>query len=372
MYHTHFGLDYAPFGITPNTQLFFSGAQRGDVLDALIYAVTHGEGIVKVVGEVGSGKTMLCRMLQARLPDHIDVVFLSNPRIDPADVLHAIAREMKLRVAKDASRLDVQSALERALLRKHAKGGRVVVFVEEAQGAPLDTLEEIRLLTNLETEREKLLQIVLFGQPELETHLADPRIRQLRERITHSFTLTPLPADLVAEYVRHRLRKVGHATGELFTAPALHLLADTSQGLMRRINILADKSLLAAFAAGAAAVEVDHVRAALRDSEFQPGPVTGAAPASSPVAPAVPKVRVALALGLLLILLALVALAFTAAGEAAVVAPETAAKRLTTQVFRSNADAMTDLERFLRARARPRQLLRHQPPIRRVPENARR
>ncbi len=367
MYHTHFGLDHPPFGITPDTQLFYGGAQRGDVLEALVYAITHGEGIVKVVGEVGSGKTMLCRMLQTRLPDSIDVVFLSNPRIDPADVVYAIAQEMRLRVAKTASRLDVQNALQRALLRKHAKGGRVVVFVEEAQGAPLDTLEEIRLLTNLETEREKLLQIVLFGQPELETLLSDPRIRQLRERITHSFHLQPLPSDQVADYLRHRLRRVGHPTGNLFDPKAVAALAGASHGLMRRINILADKSLLAAFAAGSAIVDQSHVQAAIRDSEYE----TAKPPAAPPAVRTRPPAWVVGTAGLALVTAAVGLTVWPGAPEpvqpavttvvdfgqrleqlqgiAAQWLLKTDPKRLTIQIFQANADALNDLEQFLDA-----------------------
>ncbi len=269
MYYEHFGLQRAPFGITPDTQLFYAGGKRGDVLDALLYAITHGEGIVKVVGEVGSGKTMLCRMLQTRLPQTVDVVYLSNPRIDPGDVIFAIAAELRLSLPSTASRLQVQNAVQELLLARHAQNRRVVVFVEEAQGMPLDTLEEIRLLTNLETEREKLLQIVLFGQPELDLHLADPRIRQLRERITHSFNLGPLAGSMIAEYVGHRLRAAGHSSGDIFESDALRLLVRVSQGLMRRVNVLADKALLAAFADGQTRVTYRHMAAALRDSEYR-------------------------------------------------------------------------------------------------------
>lgn len=270
MYYEHFGLQRAPFGITPDTQLFYAGGKRGDVLDALSYAITHGEGIVKVVGEVGSGKTMLCRMLQTRLPQTVDVVYLSNPRIDPDDVIFAIAADLHMSLASTASRLQVQQALQELLLARHAENRRVVVFVEEAQGMPLDTLEEIRLLTNLETEREKLLQIVLFGQPELDAHLADPRIRQLRERITHSFNLGPLAASMITEYVSHRLRAAGHPSGDVFERNALGLLVRVSQGLMRRVNVMADKALLAAFADGQTRVTYRHMAAALRDSEYRP------------------------------------------------------------------------------------------------------
>ena len=269
MYYEHFGLQRAPFGITPDTQLFYTGGKRGDMLDALLYAITHGEGIVKVVGEVGSGKTMLCRMLQTRLPKTVDVVYLSNPRIDSGDVIFAIATELHIPLQTNSSRLQVQHAVQELLLARHAENRRVVVFVEEAQGMPLDTLEEIRLLTNLETEREKLLQIVLFGQPELDVHLSDPRIRQLRERITHSFNLDPLAAGMITEYVGHRLRAAGHPNGDVFESNALRLLVQVSQGLMRRVNVMADKALLAAFADGQARVTYRHMVAALRDSEYK-------------------------------------------------------------------------------------------------------
>src|SRR5262245_23646556 len=167
MYNNHFGLSQAPFKITPNTEFFFSGGNRGPVLEALIYAITHGEGIIKVTGEVGSGKTMLCHMLQTRLPSHIETVYIANPSVSPEEILHAIAFELQLGMGREASRLEAMQALQAYLLKRHAEGKRVVVFVEESQSMPLPTLEEVRLLSNLETKSDKLLQIVLFGQPEL-------------------------------------------------------------------------------------------------------------------------------------------------------------------------------------------------------------
>lgn len=163
MYYPHFGLKEPPFKITPNTDFFFSGGNRGAVLDALVYAIVNGEGIIKVVGEVGSGKTMLCRMLQTILPEKIESIYLANPSVAPEDVLDAIAFELQLELPKDADRLKVMQVLQAHLLKRHAEGRQVVIFVEEAQGMPLATLEEIRLLSNLETRQDKLLQIVLFG-----------------------------------------------------------------------------------------------------------------------------------------------------------------------------------------------------------------
>ncbi|HSI43114.1 MAG TPA: AAA family ATPase [Methylotenera sp.] len=268
MYYPHFGLKEPPFKITPNTDFFFSGGNRGAVLDALVYAITNGEGIIKVVGEVGSGKTMLCRMLQTILPEKIESIYLANPSVAPEDVLHAIAFELQLKLPKNADRLKVMQQLQAHLLARHAEGRQVVIFVEEAQGMPLATLEEIRLLSNLETKQDKLLQIVLFGQPELDVNLNQTHIRQLRERITHSFHLGPLQTKDVGEYLIFRLRAAGYHGPHLFSDAAIKKLSKAAEGLVRRVNILADKALLAAFADNVYLVTPKHVKAAIHDSEF--------------------------------------------------------------------------------------------------------
>lgn len=268
MYYPHFGLKEPPFKITPNTDFFFSGGNRGAILDALVYAITNGEGIIKVVGEVGSGKTMLCRMLQTILPEKIESIYLANPSVAPEDVLHAIAFELQLKLPKNADRLRVMQQLQAHLLSRHAEGRQVVIFVEEAQGMPLATLEEIRLLSNLETKQDKLLQIVLFGQPELDDNLNQEHIRQLRERITHRFNLGPLQTKDVGEYLIFRLRAAGYHGPHLFTEGAIKKLSNAAQGLVRRVNILADKALLAAFAENVYQVTPRHVSAAIHDSEF--------------------------------------------------------------------------------------------------------
>lgn len=248
MYYPHFGLKEPPFKITPNTDFFFSGGNRGAILDALVYAIANGEGIIKVVGEVGSGKTMLCRMLQTILPEKIESIYLANPSVAPEDVLYAIAFELQLKLPKNADRLKVMQELQAYLLSRHAEGRQVVIFVEEAQGMPLATLEEIRLLSNLETKQDKLLQIVLFGQPELDENLNQENIRQLRERITHRFNLGPLHTKDVDEYLIFRLRAAGYHGPHLFKDASIKKLSMASEGLVRRVNILADKALLAAFA----------------------------------------------------------------------------------------------------------------------------
>ncbi len=268
MYYNYFGLKQAPFKITPDPRLFFTGGNRGATLDALIYAITSGEGVIKVVGEVGSGKTMLCRMLEVELPRNVEIVYFANPRLAPEHVLHAIAFELKLPVNNGDDRLKVLQVLQDFLLRKHADNRRVVVFIEEAQSMPVATLEEIRLLTNLETSEDKLLQIVLFGQPELDDTLGLHEIRQLRERITYHFYLAPFTADEIRAYINSRLLACGYRAGEPFTPAAVRAIARHSRGLLRRINILADKAMLAAYAENATRVDRRHVLIAAQDSEF--------------------------------------------------------------------------------------------------------
>jgi MSHA biogenesis protein MshM len=267
MYLTHYGLNQSPFGITPNPEFFYSGNQRGAILEALIYAVTHGEGIIKVTGEVGSGKTMLCRMLESMLPDTIEVIYLVNPTLGREEVGFAIAGELGLEaVGKRAD--EVIRLLQAELIAKHVAGKQVVLLVEEAQAMPLDTLEEIRLFSNLETAHHKLLQIVLFGQPELDDSLNLPRMRQLKERITHSFKVPPLAPTLLPEFLMFRMRAAGYRGPDVFTKGAMDLIASVSEGIVRRVSILADKALLAAFADNTHAITAKHVKAAILDSQF--------------------------------------------------------------------------------------------------------
>lgn len=268
MYLEHFGLSEAPFRITPHTDFFFSGANRGATLEALVYAVTSDEGIVKVSGEVGTGKTMLCRALMERLPDNVSIVYLANPSLSREDILYAIAAELGVTLPEPARTSAVQRKLQEHLIEIYGSGRQVVVLIDEAHAMPAETLEEIRLLSNLESNRHKLLQLVMFGQPEINDVLARPDLRQLRERITHNFALEPLTKEEIAQYLAFRLRAAGHRGPEIFSPAAVKLLASASLGLTRRINILADKALLAAFAANRRQITPKEVRVAIRDSEF--------------------------------------------------------------------------------------------------------
>ena len=267
MYLAHFGLAESPFRITPHTDFFFDGADRGTTLEALVYAVLNDEGIVKVSGEVGSGKTMLCRVLLERLPETVDTVYLANPSLTRDELLRSIADELGISLATDGTRVAMRELFEH-LIERYAQGRRVVILIDEAHAMPEDTLEQVRLLSNLESSRHKLLQIVLFGQPELETALAKPSLRQLKDRITHGFRMRPLSEAEIATYVSFRMRAAGYRGPDVFSSRAISLIARASDGLSRRINILADKSLLAAFANGGHAVTDREARTAIRDSEF--------------------------------------------------------------------------------------------------------
>lgn len=271
MYLSHFGLQRQPFKITPDTSMFYPGNKRGAALQALKYAIMSGEGMIKVVGEVGSGKTMLCRMLEVELDDSVEVVYIANPSLSPENILHVIAFELKLDITPESSKLEVMQALQNYLLARHAHNKQVVVFVEEAQSMPIETLEEIRLLSNLETNEHKLLQMVLFGQPELDEKLRNPAIRQLKERITHNFYLDPFPANDVYEYLNFRMRAVGYCGPDLFSQKMANRIERKSSGLTRRINILADKALLAAYSEGGHNIEKKHIDLAAQDSDFGQG-----------------------------------------------------------------------------------------------------
>ena len=269
MYLEHFGLDEPPFRITPVTVFFFSGANRGEILDALIYSLSEAEGIVKVSGEVGSGKTMLCRMLLERLPEHVETIYLANPSLSREEMLYAIADALGLSI--DGKRVGiVMHSIQNKLEEKAREGKRVVVLVDEAHAMPLDTLEELRLLYNLQVGNDKLLQIILFGQPELNAKLDQPNMRQLKDRIVHHFHMQPLSRNALESYLMFRMRAAGYRGPDIFSPNAIKLIADASNGLMRRINILADKSLLSAFVEDTHNIEVRHVQAAMRDSELKP------------------------------------------------------------------------------------------------------
>ncbi|MFZ5503348.1 MAG: ExeA family protein [Pseudomonadota bacterium] len=274
MYLAHFGLSEPPFRITPVTEFFFSGANRQEILDALIYSINEVEGITKVSGEVGSGKTMLCQMLLQKLPQHFEVIYLANPSMSREEMLYAIADGLKLSIDNERVGLILKN-IENTLLEKAKQGKRVVVLVDEAHAMPVDTLEALRLLYNLQIGNSKLLQIALFGQPELDSKLEQPNMRQLKDRIVHHFHIQPLSDNIIENYLMFRMRAAGYHGPNIFSADALKLIASASKGLMRRANVIADKALLAAFIEGAHNIDVQHIKKAIRDSEVVTPPPAG-------------------------------------------------------------------------------------------------
>ncbi len=269
MYLEHFGLTEPPFKITPVTDFFFSGANRGEILDALIYAIKDSEGIIKVSGEVGSGKTMLCHMLLDRLPSDIKAIYLANPSMSRDELLYAIADRLDLNLEGQRVNVILQT-LQNQLEAMYERGERCVVLVDEAHAMPLETLEELRLLYNLQVGKHKLIQIVLFGQPELDEKLEQSNMRQLKDRIVHHFSILPVSRKVIADYLMFRMRAAGYKGPDIFSPAAVLQIGKASQGLMRRVNILADKSLLAAFVENTHNIETRHVQAAIRDSEMVP------------------------------------------------------------------------------------------------------
>jgi len=269
LYLKHFDLEKSPFQITPDIDFFFSGSQRGGILTALLHVACHEEGIATAVAEVGSGKTLLARLMISRLPEDISSVYLANPCFSRDEIISAISRDLGL-LNLPASTEENLAQLHQELLRRHAHGQRVLLVIDEAHAMPPESLEEVRLLSNLETDRHKLVNIMLFGQPELDTLLADRRLRQLRDRVIHRFDLPPLPRDEATAYIDHRLRIAGWRGGRLFTPAAIALLVKASHGRARRINLLADKSLLAAYAEGVKQVEKRHVKTACGELHADP------------------------------------------------------------------------------------------------------
>ena len=267
MYLEHFGLNEPPFKITPVTDFFFPGANRAEILEALLYAITESEGIIKVTGEVGSGKTMLCRMLLEKFPAKVEAVYLANPSLSREEMLYAIADGLNLDLEGQRVNIILQT-LQNHLEQKITEGKRVVILVDEAHAMPLETLEELRLLYNLQVGNHKLMHIVLVGQPELNEKLSQPNMRQLKDRIIHHFSMLPLSQNIIESYLLFRMRTAGYRGPTPFSNAAASLIGKASVGLMRRVNILADKSLLAAFVENTHNIEIRHVKAAIRDSEL--------------------------------------------------------------------------------------------------------
>jgi MSHA biogenesis protein MshM len=266
VYRAHFGLLEPPFGITPDTSFAYACASHQEALNTLVVAVKNGEGFIKITGEVGTGKTLLCRKFLATLGDTYVSAYIPNPYLEPRTLLLALAEELGVKLAKEDDQYHLIKGLTHALLDFARHGKSVVLCLDEAQAMPIESLEALRLLTNLETEKRKLLQVVLFGQPELDAKLAEDSVRQLRQRITFQYRLGELGREELDYYLAHRLRVAGYRGNRLITKPAVRALHRVSGGIPRLINVLAHKSMLLAFGEGAQQVTRRHVNAAASDT----------------------------------------------------------------------------------------------------------
>jgi general secretion pathway protein A len=248
MYTSFFGLQEKPFAITPDPRYLYLSERHAEALAHLLYGINEAGGFIQLTGEVGTGKTTVIRSLLEQLPGHADVALILNPRVTPAEFLLTICEELHVHVPESGqgSTKTLMDLLGRQLLDTHARGRRVVLIVDEAQNLGTETLEQVRLLTNLETATTKLLQIILIGQPELRTLLDQPELRQLAQRITGRYHLDPLSSEESAGYVKHRMRVAG-ATAEVFTPSALREIHRLSGGIPRVINVFCDRALLGAF-----------------------------------------------------------------------------------------------------------------------------
>jgi MSHA biogenesis protein MshM len=266
MYQSHFGLQELPFGITPDTSFAYACASHQEALNTLLVAVRNGEGFIKITGEVGTGKTLLCRRFLATLDDSFVSAYIPNPYLEPRTLLLALAGELGVELEQKADQHQLIRGLTQALLGFAAQNKSVVLCLDEAQAMPSESLEALRLLTNLETEKRKLLQVVLFGQPELDERLAQASVRQLRQRITFQSRLGALGRSELDYYLAHRLRVAGYLGNRLFTERAVGVLHRASGGIPRLINVIAHKAMLLAFGAGLPQVLPQHVRAAASDT----------------------------------------------------------------------------------------------------------
>jgi len=266
IYLSHFGLREPPFGITPDTSFFYACASSQEALNTLLVAVANGEGFLKVTGEVGTGKTLLCRKFLATLDDNWVSAYVPSPNLEPKTLLLALAEEMRLKLDGGLDQHHLLKALNLALLDFARQKKRVVVCLDETQAMPLESLETLRLLTNLETEKRKLVQVILFGQPELDEKLAHESIRQLRQRITFQHHLGTLTREETEYYLAHRLAIAGYSGEGVFAPGAVRRIYRGSRGVPRLVNILANKAMMLAYGEGSRRVTAQHARAAAADT----------------------------------------------------------------------------------------------------------
>ncbi|MBU2882705.1 AAA family ATPase [Psychrosphaera sp. B3R10] len=267
MYLYHFGMRELPFSLTPNTNFYFGLPSHNEAMQVLMTALKTGEGFIKVTGEVGTGKTLLCRKLLNEMPDAFEVAYLPNPCLSPEEIRYAFASELGIKGLTRINQQQLSQKIQLKLVELNQQGKGVVLVIDEAQTIPWESFEALRLFTNLETESRKLVQVVLFGQPELDEMLASERLRQLRQRITFSYKLRSLNIDEMNAYVKHRMVMAGYQGANVFTPNALKAVFKYSTGVPRLANIICHKALMLTYGEGDHSVDKKHIVAAANDTD---------------------------------------------------------------------------------------------------------
>ncbi|MGV2870455.1 ExeA family protein [Colwellia sp. E150_009] len=267
MYLYHFGLTELPFTLTPNTHFFLALESHNEAFAVLMTALKTGEGFIKVVGEVGTGKTLLCRKLLNEIPEHFVTAYIPNPYLNPDELRRAVALELGVKQAQRMSAQLLTQRIQNRLLELHSQGHSVVLILDEAQALPAESLEALRLFTNLETETRKLLQVVLFAQPELDQRLAQTEFRQLYQRITFSYRLRAMNNEEVQQYIQHRLQVAGYKGAVLFSEKLCKKITKASKGIPRLVNVLCHKMLMLSYGQGGYQVTTKQLKAAIKDTE---------------------------------------------------------------------------------------------------------
>ena len=267
MYLYHFGIKELPFTLTPNTNYFFGLPSHKEAIQVLLTAIKTGEGFIKVTGEVGTGKTLICRKLLNELPAHFMAAYIPNPYLTPTELRRAVASELNVVLTDHSDQQEFTQRIQQRLIHIHQQNKGVVLIIDEAQALPIESIEALRLITNLETESRKLLQVVLFGQPELNDKLSLPELRQLKQRITFSYNLQLMDGDQVYQYVKHRMKVAGYPGSDLFDRQCCSLLFKASKGTPRIVNVLCHKALMLAYGEGLQKISPSQVKLAIKDTE---------------------------------------------------------------------------------------------------------
>ena len=267
MYLYHYGIKELPFTLTPNTRYFFGLPSHKEAIQVLLTTLKAGEGFIKVTGEVGTGKTLICRKLLNELPDYFVAAYIPNPYLTPSELRKAVASELNVTLTDQTDQQEFTQRIQRRLIQIHQENKGVVLIIDEAQALPVESIEALRLMTNLETESRKLMQVVLFGQPELDDKLSLPELRQLKQRVTFSYTLRLMDTDQVYQYVKHRMNVADYQGGDLFNKKCCSLLSRASKGTPRIVNVLCHKALMLAYGEGMQKITPSHVKLAIKDTE---------------------------------------------------------------------------------------------------------